>query len=156
MPDMLVKLYEVPEKHILINELKQNGITIRRCLAMEHTYVCNWVEKTFGKGWVTQCRAAFENRPVSCHIAVIEDEIVGFACYDATFINSFGPTGVDEKHRGKNIGKALLFDCMHAMEALGYRYAIIGDAGPMDFYKKAVGALEIEGAVPAVGKGIFR
>jgi hypothetical protein len=35
---------------------------------------------------------------------------------------------------------------------MGYAYAIIGGAGPVDFYQKTVGAIEIEGSVP----GIYR
>ena len=34
------------------------------------------------------------------------------------------------------------------MKERGYAYAIIGSAGPKDFYRKAVGAIGIEGSIP--------
>ncbi len=37
------------------------------------------------------------------------------------------------------------------MKTLGHAYAFIGDAGPVDFYKSAVGAIEI----PARDKGLY-
>ena len=55
-----------------------------------------------------------------------QKEIVGFACYDATCMNFFGPTGVKESERGKGVGKALLLAALHAMKEQGYAYAIIG------------------------------
>jgi predicted N-acetyltransferase YhbS len=76
--------------------------------------------------------------------------MIGFAAYDATCRNFFGPTAVDEKWQGKGIGKALLLAALHAMKNDGYAYAIIGGAGPVDFYKKALGAIEIEGSTPGI------
>ena len=35
------------------------------------------------------------------------------------------------------------------MKEKGYAYAIIGSAGPKDFYRKAVGAIGIEAPSPA-------
>jgi predicted N-acetyltransferase YhbS len=57
---------------------------------------------------------------------------------------------VDEARRGQGIGKALFLSCLHAMAANGYAYAIIGSAGPADFYAKTVGAVEIEGSSPGI------
>ncbi len=52
----------------------------------------------------------------------------------------FGPTGVDESARGKGIGHALLLKTLLDMRDQGYGYAIIGGAGPVDFYQRSVGA----------------
>ena len=93
---------------------------------------------------------AFSNHPISCFLATEEGEIIGFACYDCTCKNFFGPTGVVEEKRSRGIGKALLLCCLHAMAANGYGYAIIGGVGPADFYAKAVGAVEIKGSSPGV------
>lgn len=38
------------------------------------------------------------------------------------------------------------------MKTLGHAYAFIGDAGPVDFYVKAAGAIEI----PSENKGIYQ
>ena len=42
------------------------------------------------------------------------------------------------------------------MLAQGYGYAIIGDAGPMDFYNKTVGAVAIPGSYPGVYRGMLQ
>ena len=55
----------------------------------------------------------------------------------------FGPTGVDPAYRGKGIGKALLLKCLEAMRNEGYGYAVIGGAGPVNFYEKCCGATVI-------------
>ena len=82
--------------------------------------------------------------------------MIGFACHEATCKCFFGPTGVDESFRGMGIGTHLLFACLQDMKNAGYAYAIIGGAGPVEFYEKAVGAIVIEGSVPGVYKDMLR
>jgi len=115
-----------------------------------------WVRQTFGAAWASECEVAFSNHPVSCFIAVEDSKIIGFACYDATCKDFFGPEGVSEAARGRGIGKTLLLSCLHAMIAQGYAYAIIGGAGPVDFYAKTTGAVIIEGSVPGIYRGMLR
>lgn len=156
MPDMLVKLYELGPVEAIIEQQMAKGITIRRALPPEKRAVVEWVTSKFGNGWASECDVAFSNHPVSCFIAVENDSIIGFACYDATCKDFFGPTGVDESCRGKGTGKALLMACMDALRAEGYGYAIIGGAGPVDFYSKAVGATVIEDSTPGIYKGMLK
>jgi len=75
---------------------------------------------------------------------------VGFACYEATCRNFFGPELVHPERRQRGIGRALLLSALHAMRAEGYAYAIIGWASSVDFYRRAVGAFEIEGSEPGI------
>lgn len=150
MSDMLVKLYELPDAMPVIRKLRESGIIVKGAIAPERRTVTEWVEKTFGTGWAGECEAAFSNHPVSCFIAESEGKIVGFACYDATYRDFFGPTGVDPAFRGRGIGKGLLLACLHAMAALGYAYAVIGDAGPQEYYRLLVNAVEIEGSHPEI------
>jgi hypothetical protein len=63
---------------------------------------------------------------------------VGFACYDVTCRGYFGPTGVLESERGKGIGTHRLIRPLSGLRELGYAYAIIGAAGPVDFYAKTL------------------
>ena len=84
-----------------------------------------------------------------------DKEILGFACYDTTCRDFFGPTGVDESLRGKGAGAALLLACLHDMAAQGYGYAVIGGAGPVAFYEKVCGATVIEGSVPGIYKDML-
>jgi GNAT superfamily N-acetyltransferase len=152
MPDLLVKLYELPDASPYIDELQSEGVNIRRAMAYEKRLVVEWVEDTFGEGWASECDVSFSKSPVSCFIATENNTIIGFACYDSTANNFFGPMGVAERARNRGIGKALLLSCLHSMASGGYAYAIIGGTDSIEYYKKAVGAIEIPGSSP----GIYR
>ena len=156
MPDMLVKLYELPPLEPDIERQAQQGIDIRRVLVAEKYFVANFAREHFTEHWVSEVEVAFAHQPPACFIAVYEGEVVGFACYDTTAKGFFGPTGVDEAQRGKGIGKALLLACLHALWNEGYIYGIIGGAGPVDFYTRAVGATVIEGSEPGIFRWLLR
>lgn len=156
MPDMLVKLYELPDSRPLYEALRAEGIDIRRSIAPEKHRVTDWVRQHFSQGWQSETEVSYSSRPISCWVATQGNTLLGFACYDATARGFFGPTGVDETLRGKGIGKALLFACLEDMRAQGYGYAIIGAAGPVDFYAKAVNAVAIPDSWPGVYKGMLR
>ena len=151
MPDMLVKLYDMPK--IDLNErMAKEGVSIKRAMALDKCKVTEFVSTHFNDvcaGWVSECERAIFNDPSSCYIAVINGQVVGFACYDASAPGFFGPTGVSPAAQGKGIGKALLGKCLESMKEKGYAYAIIGyvtDA--VEFYEKAVNAVVIEGSTP--------
>ncbi len=150
MPDMLVKLYDLPEVNSLVQRLKDQGLVIRTARSYEKHDVVEWVQDSFGRRWASECDVAFSNHPVSCFIATEAGKIIGFACYESTCKNFFGPTGVAKIKQGLGIGKALFLSCLHAMAAQGYAYAIIGGAESSDFYAKTVGATKIEGSVPGI------
>ncbi|MQW90267.1 GNAT family N-acetyltransferase [Sinorhizobium saheli] len=152
MPDMLVRLYDLPESRV--SRLGPD-IGIRRALAPERRTVVSWIEERFGAGWAGEAEAAFSSTPTRIHIALFAGRLVGFACHDVTALGFFGPTGVDEAMRGKGIGEALLIESLAAMRAAGYAYAIIGGAGPTQFYARAVGAVEIPGSTPGIYAGML-
>ena len=149
--DMLVKLYTVAEKPELCEELQQQGVSVRRAMPADKGRVVQFVRNNFGDGWANECSYTFTAHPVSCFVAVREKRVVGFACYDATAKNFFGPTGIYEKYRGHGVGEALLRKCLLAMKNDGYAYAVIGCVGDAaGFYKKTVGASAIEDSYPGV------
>jgi len=150
MPDLIVKLYELPDDRPLLAGLADGGITIRKAMAYEKFQVVDWVWTHFGKGWAGECDVAFANNPISCFIATADGSLAGFACYDTTMKNFFGPVGVEENFRDKDIGTALLLRCLHTMAADGYAYAVIGGVGNVDFYARTVNAVEIPGSSPGV------
>ena len=157
MPDMLVKLYALPDIEDVLAQQRQSGVVIRRALAPEKQRVVAWVQATFNLShWSSECDVALTHQPSSCFIAVENGALLGFACYDATCKNFFGPTGVNERCRGRGVGKALLLACLHAMRADGYGYAIIGGVGPAEFYAKAVGAVLIDGSTPGIYGGLLK
>lgn len=156
MPDMLVKLYDLPEMESPKDYEKRTGITVRRAIGPEKHLVADWVEKHFSKYWRSEVEVAFAKSPVTCLIAVENTKLLGFACYDATVKGFFGPTGVDENERGRGIGKILFQQSLEMMRLDGYGYAVIGGAGPTEFYAKTANATLIEGSVPGVYKGMLR
>jgi GNAT superfamily N-acetyltransferase len=153
--DMLVKLYALPDSRDVHARLGKAGIATRRALAPEKHTVTAWVREQFSAHWASEVDVAFARQPVSCFIAVRQKTILGFACHDVTCANFFGPTGVDPNERQHGIGKALLFNCLEAMKAQGFGYAIIGGVGPAEFYAKAVGAIPIEGSEPGIYRGLL-
>lgn len=155
MPDMLVKLYELPPLEPVLEAQRQKGIDIRRGLAPEKKQVLAWVGEHFSDYWVSECDVAFTRQPVSCFIAVQDNTVLGFACYDTAARGFFGPTGVDERQRGRGIGAALLLMTLHGMLQVGYGYAIIGAVGPADFYTRVAGATVIPDSTPGVYRGLL-
>lgn len=152
MPDMLVNLLHLPPAEPLVATLATAGIQIRRAMAPDKHLILDWVVRHAGAPAAGECEVAFSRIPVSCFIATRNREILGFACYEATARNFFGPTEVLETERGRGIGKVLLIRSLQAMRDEGYAYAIIGGVGPAEFYAKSVGAVPIENSTP----GIYR
>ncbi|MHA6730347.1 GNAT family N-acetyltransferase [Devosia sp. A369] len=132
------------------------GAVIRVALPPEQHIIKDWVRAHFSEYWVSEVSAAMAHQPPGCLIAVVDGELVGFACYDATARGFFGPTGVSETQRGKGIGLALFYHTLIAMKAQGYAYAIIGSAGPVDFYVNAVGVMPIPADKEDIYQGLLR
>jgi GNAT superfamily N-acetyltransferase len=153
--DLLVKLYDLPDAAPVLKKLEKRGIMVRRALAPEKTLIVNWVRETFSRAWADECDVTFGRSPISTLVAVDGGTLVGFACHDATCKNFFGPTGVDPDFRKGGVGKGLLLATLSSMAADGYAYAIIGGVGPIDYYKKAVHALEIPKSTPGIYRGML-
>ena len=152
MTDLLVKLYELPA----ISHFADEQITFRRALTPEKHIIIDWIGTHFSAHWQSECEVTFATHPVSCFIATRDGDLIGFACYDATAKGFFGPTGVLETARRGGVGRHLLLLSLHDMFAQGYAYAIIGGAGPVEFYTRAVNAVEIPGSKPGIYRGMLR
>ncbi|MBR6754408.1 MAG: GNAT family N-acetyltransferase [Clostridia bacterium] len=157
MPDMLVRLYDLPETSSFYKKLEEKGIRILRPMTPNKSKVLNWIRENFDGDWADEVSTAFSHTPVSCFIAydTNEREILGFAAYDCTYRNFFGPTGVAIDRRGNGIGKALFLRCLEAMRDEGYAYAIVGSVGPVNFYEKTVSAVMIDGSDPSIYKDLI-
>jgi predicted N-acetyltransferase YhbS len=123
---------------------------VRRAQPFELTPVRRFVETNFSLSWADEISVGFAHQPVSVFVATIERELVGFAAYECTRRGFFGPTGVIPAAQGKGIGKALLLASLIALREMGYVYAIIAAAGPVDFYRKTVGAIAIPDSEPGI------
>jgi hypothetical protein len=156
MSDLLVKLLDLPDHRPACERALAQGVVLRRALAPEKHIVGNWVEQRFSPAWRSECEAAFARVPVACFVATKDQELCGFCAYEATCRNFLGPLGVDTAWRNQHIGEALLLASLHAMRAEGYAYAIIGGAGPVEFFQKVARAIPIEGSEPGIYRGMLR
>src|SRR5713226_8762600 len=150
MPDMLVNLLKLPPLEPFLDQQKEAGVNIRRAEPFEITPVRDFIETNFSVTWADEISIGFANKPVSVYIATRAGRVIGFAAYECTRKAFFGPTGVVESERGRGIGKALLIASLWGLRELGYVYAVIGGAGPTDFYKRAVGAIVIPDSEPGI------
>lgn len=150
MPDLLVPLYKLTPNHARLTELREQGVVIRRAFPFDLSRIRRFIAANFSESWADEAEASFARQPIQCWIAIYQQQVIGFACVDATMRGFFGPTGVSEAHRGKGIGTALLIEALFGLKELGYGYGIIGSAGPVAFYEKNCGALVIPDSVPGV------
>ena len=150
MSDMLVNLLKLPRVEPLIIEMEQAGLAIRRAQPFEITQVRSFVETNFSQAWADEISVGFASKPVSVYIAVSDGAILGFGAYECTHRAFFGPMGVAEGVERRGIGKALLLACLWGLRELGYVYGIIGRAGPIEFYQKAVDAIVIPDSDPGI------
>lgn len=151
MYDMLVKLYELPEDAAKAAP-KDKDVRIIRAMAPDKVRVLEWVREHSGVSAQGECDVSFSRTPISCFLALRGADIIGYACYDATAPDFFGPTRVLDSEQGGGIGRALLLRSLAAMRAEGYAYAIIGGVGPQEFYQKCVNAV----LIPDSNPGIYR
>ncbi|RAT07287.1 acetyltransferase [Bacillus cereus] len=114
--------------------------TARKANSSDFGKLVSFVSEEFGERWLHSIEYGFrtykENVPI--YIAEQEEVIVGFACYDVVRGKKglFGPMGTAKQNRVKGVGKQLLHCSLHSMKQEGYEYAIIGQAGPIEFYER--------------------
>ncbi|MCA1634980.1 MAG: GNAT family N-acetyltransferase [Acidobacteria bacterium] len=150
MPDMLVNLLRLPALAPVLSELRGAGVVARRAQPWELSEVRRFVAAHFSEGWADEMSVGFSRQPVSVFVASREGHLAGFAAYECTRRNFFGPMGVVEDERGRGVGRALLLACLWGMREMGYVYAVIGGVGPVRFYERAVGAIVIAGSSPGI------
>ena len=150
MPDMLVNLLRLPPLDVSLDEMRGAGLVVRRAQPWELTPVREFVAREFSQNWADEISVGFVRQPVTVYVALREGRLAGFAAYECTRKNFFGPTGVVEAERGRGVGRALLLACLWGLRESGYAYAIIGGVGPAAFYERAVGATLIPDSSPGV------
>lgn len=156
MPDLLVNLLNLPPLEQALAEVADANINIRRAQPFEITPVRDFIETNFSIAWADEVSVGFANKPVSVYLATRDARVIGFAGYECTRKAFFGPTGVAESERRHGIGNALLIASLWGLRELGYVYGIIGGAGPVDFYKEAVGAISIPDSEPGIYSDLLK
>ena len=144
MPDLLVNLLKLPPLE------SAREFVVRRAQPFELSAVRSFVAENFSNNWADEISIGFARQPVSVFVATIDREPAGFAAYECTRRAFFGPMGVIASAQEKGAGKALLLAAMWGLREMGYVYAIIGAAGPVRFYQKAVGAIVIPDSEPGI------
>jgi predicted N-acetyltransferase YhbS len=150
MQDLLVPLYKLPSPPIA-----SDNLLVRTIFPAEIKQVSEWVRQKFGEGWASELEYAANQSPVCSYVALQDRVIIGFACFNAAARGVFGPTGITESARGEGVGTQLLFRALQDMRAQGYAYAIIGAAGPIDYYRKTVGAITFNDGAPGFLKSLM-
>jgi predicted N-acetyltransferase YhbS len=147
---MLVNLLRLPPQDAGLEELRASGVVVRRAQPWELTQVREFVTENFKQSWADEISVGLARQPVTVFVALRAGRLVGFAAYECTRRDFFGPTGVVESERGRGVGRALLLASLWGLRELGYAYAVIGGVGPAEFYERAVGARLIPDSSPGV------
>jgi GNAT superfamily N-acetyltransferase len=155
MPDMLVRLYDLPDPEPYYRRAREAGAIIRRAEPWDRFALRSFIEANFWEAWAPEADLAFSGHPITGFVSVIEGRIACFAVYECSRRGYFGPTGVREDLRGRGLGAALLFRCLESMREMGYGYAVIGGVGPAVFYEKVCGAFVIPGSETGVYRSVY-
>ena len=121
--------------------LLARGITVRRAEFDDSQAVLAIVQAHW-PAWHAEVTNAFNNNPISLHLALHQGRILGFAAYDANNLGTgwFGPMGTVPAAEGQGLGRVLLWRCLRDQKAQGHATAVIPWVGPMGFYSRYAGA----------------
>ena len=125
-----------------VDGMASQGIVIARALESDWRDCDAFLSKHW-QSWTEEVSVAFENHPISLHLAKREGEILGFAAYDCNNPGTgwFGPMGTSPAARKLGVGRLLLARCLADLAGQGQARAIIPWVGPVRFYHKAVDAV---------------
>lgn len=142
--DMIVNLY------LHDRWKKTNYFNTRVIFPSDINRIIDFIKENFPaeNEWVMEVKHAVMKD--KCIISVLDNEIVGFACYDCIGKGYFGPFGVIKERRNYGIGTELFYECLDQMKFCGYGYAIIGciDNLTKTFYEKKANAIYIPNSEP--------
>lgn len=145
--DLVVSILSTPRDMMVdlnkeFNFTSHPGVTIKKASSFDEELIMKFVGKYFYDRWANTISIGFEAEDIPIYIALVDNEIVGFAGYNISKRRRgyFGPLGVLKTHRDKKIGQALVVSCMRDLKRQGFNKCIIGNASSFDFYEKACGA----------------
>ncbi|WP_017185111.1 GNAT family N-acetyltransferase [Alkalibacillus haloalkaliphilus] len=105
-----------------------------------------FVRNEFSQEWSNTIEQGLSMNQKSIYVAYDDfGQLIGFAAYDVFKGKKgyIGPIGVTSSNRTSGVGYALLHYCLRDMKEIGYAYAVIGGAGPIEFFEKACRAVVI-------------
>ncbi len=86
--DMLVNLMNLPPFEA------PPHVEIKRAFPGDRDKILGLSREHFHEGWALEAETALLQVPGTCFIAEEAGELLGFACYDVSALDFFGPTGV--------------------------------------------------------------
>ena len=118
--------------------LQAAGVEVRRARGEDAARIERFFGRCFGEGWLAEVRLAMSREPPAVHLALRNDEIIGFAAHSTMNAEwgNFGPMGTADEARGRGIGRALLYRCLADLKAAGFTSAVIPWIGPYRFYSR--------------------
>ena len=121
--------------------LAEKGVDVRRASPGDRQPVMEFLDKHW-PAWRPEIANTFRQSPVSLHLAMREDAILGFSAYDANNAGTgwFGPMGTAPEARGLGIGGVLCRRCLGDLRAQGLAAATIPWVAPVGFYAHYAGA----------------
>jgi GNAT superfamily N-acetyltransferase len=116
--------------------LAEEGITVRRIEQVDHDRFQQYMSERWNPGWQSEAMQSLdpERDPAPGHIALLDQEIVGFSVYDISRPGWLGPIGTNKELRGRDVGTALLHACLYDWQRSGRHYGEIAGIGPLYFY----------------------
>jgi predicted N-acetyltransferase YhbS len=122
-------------------QLRAKGIEIRRAIMGDREDLMRLLERHW-QAWIPEVDRTLLNYPISLHVAVQQNRIIGFSAYDGNNFNTgwFGPMGTDPALQGRGVGGVLLLRCLQDIKNQGHRFAVIPWVGPYRFYSHYAGA----------------
>ena len=108
MPDMLVRLYDLPDPEGYHRRAREAGASVRRAEPWDRFALRGFIEANFMAAWAAEADLAFSGHSITGFVAMMEGRNVGFAVYECSRRGFFGPTGVREDLRGRGLGAALM------------------------------------------------
>jgi GNAT superfamily N-acetyltransferase len=149
--DMIVPLLALPDTEPVVRRVVAQGIVLARATMGELTPLRAFILAHFTQVWADSVFAGLSHTPATVFTAWDGEQVVGFGSHSGNRPGIFGPLGVHPDYRGRDIGTALLFQCLLDLRSAGYVYAIIGQVGPAAFYEKACGAMLLPAEWPHSG-----
>ncbi|MFZ3580505.1 GNAT family N-acetyltransferase [Virgibacillus sp. DJP39] len=116
--------------------------SIRRANHSDLCYLKEFIKEEFGKGWLEHIDNLQTKDNLPIFVAESNKDIIGFACFDIVRNKKglLGPMGTSNSKRLNSVGRELLHRSLKEMADVGYEYAIIGQAGPIEFYERVCNA----------------
>jgi len=146
MKEAIIQMVCVPRDMIVhLETVKMKGDlsyknSIRRAVYSDLPELKRFIQAEFGERWISRIDRLSSSGQLPVFLAEEEGEIIGFACFDMKKKGMFGPMGTSSRKRLSSAGKELLHRSLLDMAERGYAYAVIEQAGPIEFYEKTVGA----------------